>query len=234
MTWKEILPGDAKPGDYIDINGVHTRIVEMGLFQISFEAAGTIKSIDREVAEKIGVRFAREIEDHPHGLIPTEDGVVIRIPGLSVIVAEYDYNTDLWFRTSDMSPNAIGTGDLQEHADERGFEVLWPKPEVEITDEMIDRAARALSYEMTVEKWDDLTTWEINRFLKGAMVALEAALGEHICHQPSGYKCIHCGAPAGTLWGRYWCPDCDSMRLAALNKQFFEFQAALRGEQNDE
>ena len=58
--------------------------------------------------------------------------------------------------------------------------------------------------------------------------------GEHICHQPSGYKCIHCGAPAGTLWGRYWCPDCDSMRLAALNKQFFEFQAALRGEQNDE
>lgn len=58
--------------------------------------------------------------------------------------------------------------------------------------------------------------------------------GEHIYHQPSGYKCIHCGAPAGTLWGRYWCPDCDSMRLAALNKQFFEFQAALRGEQNDE
>lgn len=50
----------------------------------------------------------------------------------------------------------------------------------------------------------------------------------------AGYKCIHCGAPAGKLWGRYWCPDCDSMRLAVLNKQFFEFQAALRGEQNDE
>lgn len=58
--------------------------------------------------------------------------------------------------------------------------------------------------------------------------------GKHICHQPSGYKCTHCGAPAGTWWGRYWCPDCDSMRLAALKKQFFEFQAALRGEQNDE
>lgn len=173
MTWKEILPGDAKPGDYIDINGVHTRIVEMGLFQISFEAVGTIKSIDREVAEKIGVRFAREIEDHPHGLIPTEDGVVIRIPGLSVIVAEYDYNTDLWFLTSDMSPNAIGTDDLQEHADERGFEVLWPRPPIEVTAEMVELGAEALRKHHCDDD-SNFTRWA---YEEDATVVLEAALG---------------------------------------------------------
>ena len=79
MTWKEILPGEAKPGDYININGIYTPIVEANQFRVSYEAAGAVSIIDVQVAIILGIRFAREIEDHPHGLIPTEPGTIIRI-----------------------------------------------------------------------------------------------------------------------------------------------------------
>ena len=35
----------------------------------------------------------------------------------------------------------------------------------------------------------------------------------HICRVLSGRACLDCGQPAGTLWGPYWCPDCDVKRL---------------------
>ena len=35
----------------------------------------------------------------------------------------------------------------------------------------------------------------------------------HVCHEPSGRSCIECGAPAGTWWGPYYCPECDVTRL---------------------
>lgn len=35
----------------------------------------------------------------------------------------------------------------------------------------------------------------------------------HVCQRPSGQRCVDCGAPAGTLWGPHWCPDCDMTRL---------------------
>jgi hypothetical protein len=38
----------------------------------------------------------------------------------------------------------------------------------------------------------------------------------HVCQQPSGRDCIDCGQAAGTLWGPYWCPDCDVKRLDKL------------------
>ena len=42
---------------------------------------------------------------------------------------------------------------------------------------------------------------------------------QHACHQPSGRPCVDCGAPAGTPWGPYWCPDCDVKRLDRITAQ---------------
>jgi len=39
----------------------------------------------------------------------------------------------------------------------------------------------------------------------------------HVCQQPSGHDCIDWGKPAGTLWGPYWCPDCDVKRLDKIS-----------------
>ena len=39
----------------------------------------------------------------------------------------------------------------------------------------------------------------------------------HVCQQPSGRTCIDCDQPAGTLWGPYWCPDCDVKRLDKIS-----------------
>lgn len=38
------------------------------------------------------------------------------------------------------------------------------------------------------------------------------------CVRPSGRACIDCGAPAGTLWGPYWCPACDVIRLDRIGR----------------
>ena len=51
--------------------------------------------------------------------------------------------------------------------------------------------------------------------------------GHHTCQRPSGRACIDCGAPAGTRWGPYWCPDCDSRRLARISAQFDDILAAI-------
>ncbi len=39
------------------------------------------------------------------------------------------------------------------------------------------------------------------------------------CARPSGRQCFDCGAPAGTRWGPYWCPDCDVKRLDRITAQ---------------
>ena len=40
---------------------------------------------------------------------------------------------------------------------------------------------------------------------------------EHSCHEPSGRSCVECGAPAGTPWGPYFCPECDVIRLDRID-----------------
>ena len=167
MTWKDIQPDEVKAGDYININGTHTPIVEANQFRVSYEAAGAISSIDLQVAITLGVKFAREIEDHPYGLIPTERGAVIRI-GKCV----YEHYKGGWRR--------IGVGGVSHHeaiqdrADRHGFEVLWPKPSAEITDEMVERACLAFadhSYGPDVPR-------RIAMIRSASMcAALEAALG---------------------------------------------------------
>ena len=42
----------------------------------------------------------------------------------------------------------------------------------------------------------------------------------HVCRVPSGRACDECGAPAGTLWGPYWCPACDEKRLDRITAWF--------------
>lgn len=46
----------------------------------------------------------------------------------------------------------------------------------------------------------------------------------HKCQRPSGRVCIEggCRESAGTLWGPYWCPDHDRMRLDRVSKDLDE------------
>ena len=171
MTWKEIEADEVKAGDYIDINGIYTPIVEANQFRVSYEAAGAVSTIDVQVANVLGMRFAREITDNPHGLIPTESGAVIRI-GKCV----YESYKGGW--------RQIGVEVFFSHetvqwcADRRGFDVLWPKQPAEITEEMVERAANALT---TPNGWGyDYSEMpaEYQKILKAdAKAVLEAALG---------------------------------------------------------
>ena len=44
--------------------------------------------------------------------------------------------------------------------------------------------------------------------------------GHQDCAEPSGRSCIEgCGRAAGTHWGPYYCPDCDSVRMDRITKQ---------------
>lgn len=135
MTWKEIEADEVKAGDYIDVNGTHTPIVEANQFRVSYEAAGMVSSIDVQVAVILGVRFAREIEDHPHGLIPNERGTVIRV-GKCV----YENHKGVWRQIGVSGFFSHQT--IQERADLHGYTVLWPRPDREVTEEMVERAAR--------------------------------------------------------------------------------------------
>ena len=170
MELIDVHPAEVQPGDYMCINDELIKIIKVYPDRVIIDFDGGERFVEDDWY-KIGVRYKRKVGEHLHGIIPDEFGAVIRVNG-RIYVKSYSG----WLQPQ---ADTFNTRDeMQQLADLYGFEVLWPKPAIKITDEMIDRAARALSYEMTVEKWDDLTTWEINRFLKGAMVALEAALGE--------------------------------------------------------
>jgi hypothetical protein len=47
------------------------------------------------------------------------------------------------------------------------------------------------------------------------------------CRNSSGRTCLDCDQPAGTLWGPYWCPDCDVKRLDRCSAGFAEIKAAF-------
>lgn len=80
----------------------------------------------------------REVGEHPHGLIPTGLGAVIRLGNGSVAVLSGDADSKLWGYVNGrvrecrwQSPTTI-----QALADEYGFEVLVP--ESAVTDETGD------------------------------------------------------------------------------------------------
>ena len=51
---------------------------------------------------------------------------------------------------------------------------------------------------------------------------------QHICQELSGKACIDCGAPAGTRWTPFWCPDCDVVRQVRISEGFDQLIAGLR------
>lgn len=50
------------------------------------------------------------------------------------------------------------------------------------------------------------------------------------CLRPSGRTCIEagCDQPAGTRWGRAWCPDCDVVRLERISSNLEAMADELR------
>lgn len=120
MTWKEIQPDEVDAGDYIDINGNLTELVEVDGLTGYADLDDEKHQIPVPLAALFGAKFKRKVEDPQHELIPTESGTVIRI-GKCV----YESYRSGW--------RQIGVEVFFSHetvqwcADRRGFEVLWPK-----------------------------------------------------------------------------------------------------------
>ena len=50
----------------------------------------------------------------------------------------------------------------------------------------------------------------------------------HVCQEPSGWACVECGNHnAGTLWGPFFCPDCDVKRLDRIDAGLADIAAAV-------
>lgn len=184
MTWEEIQADEVQAGDYIDVNGVHSQIVEANQFRVSYEAAGVVSCIDLQVAVCLGVKFAREVEEHPHGVIPDEAGAVIR----TLTGAVYRNDGDRGWHSAG-SNRAMSAEEVQGLADFYSFEVLRPRPEVEITDEMSERAGRALweSYRDPLSsdkaQWAEQPESVKNDAIMRATLALASALGDLVNHE---------------------------------------------------
>lgn len=141
MELKDVHPDDVQPGDYICVNDKLTKIIEIHPKGVMVDSECG-KHLVRKCWSRIGVKYKRVVDEHPHGIIPTDIGAVIRMDG-----DIYMKKVSTWLTAS---KDDIHTHrDVQILADRHGFEVLWPKPEVKITDEMIERGAAALGYELT-------------------------------------------------------------------------------------
>lgn len=174
MTWKEIQPDEVDAGDYIDINGRLTEIDDVFTFKLYYKRDGELGKIGRHI-EELGAKYKRKVEEHPHELIPTESGAVIRI-GKCV----YESYKGGW--------RQIGVEVFFSHetvqwcADRQGFEVL--RPDMEITEEMVERAGRELWKIIFFRHGEDANQeWERDKPSLGAYYkaqarrVIEAALG---------------------------------------------------------
>lgn len=56
----------------------------------------------------------------------------------------------------------------------------------------------------------------------------------HICQELSGKACVDCGAPAGTFWGPYFCPDCDVKRLDTIGASLKEIAKSFGQRDSEE
>lgn len=175
MKWEEIQADEVKAGDYIDVNGQLTEIVEVKPQGIAVEHDGRWLVVG-PLVQGLGVKFKRKVEEHPHGIIPATIGSVVRVRS-----AVYERHPLAWYRVGLV--NGYSDEEIQTLADAHDFDVLWPRPAVEITDEMSERAGRALweSYRDPLspdkERWVQQPESVKNDAIMRATLALEAALG---------------------------------------------------------
>ena len=135
MELIDVLPDDVQPGDYMCINDELTKIVAVYPKGIVVDIGGK-KLFVQNAWSRAGVRYKREVDERPHGLIPDEYGAVIHINGHLYAAKTGDDWQDVFFAGN------LSHDEVQGLADRFGFEVLWPEPEVKITDEMVERAGR--------------------------------------------------------------------------------------------
>ena len=144
MTWKEIQPAEAKEGDRVRLGEKTFPIEVAGEDNILIRYEHGTMWANGFLLTVLGAVFEREVEDHPHGLIPAKRGAVIRI-------GEYV------FENHDAKWAQIGVEALFSHetvqmcSELNGFEVLWPKQPTEITEEMVETGAR----EVDPAAWDE-------------------------------------------------------------------------------
>lgn len=181
-TWVEISPDDVREDDRV--------LLGAWGFSVMARSSGMVELRDDEdealwtnisALTFLGAVFERKQPKHPHGLVPTEEGTVVRITesgGRGWLVLERSKAG--WFPAAPIKPDYTDA-EVQMLANRYGFEVLWPRPnpeQVEITDGMVVRAAKAMcdnSNGLTWAEETDGTTKEI--YIGDARVALEAVLG---------------------------------------------------------
>ena len=137
MEFVEVRPDEVRPGDYLCINDKLTRLVDVSEQWVKYGVGGRFGIIGKK-DNLLGLKYKREVDDHPHGLIPDGYGSVIRVDG-DIYVKRYS----CWLRPLVDTYNHHE--EMQQIVDRHGFEVLWPKPEVKITDEMVERGAHKLT-----------------------------------------------------------------------------------------
>lgn len=165
MELIDVLPDDVQPGDYICINDKLTKIVAVYPKGIVVDIDGK-KLFVQNAWSRAGVRYKREVDEHPHGLIPDGYGSVIRVDG-DIYVKRYS----CWLKP--LADTYNHHEEMQQIVDRSGFEVLWPKPSVEITEEMVETGAEALRK----HHGDDDSNFTRWAYEEEAKTVLEAALG---------------------------------------------------------
>lgn len=66
MELKDVLPDDVQPGDYICINDKLTKIVEIHPKGVMVDSECG-KHLVRKCWSRIGVKYKREVDEHPPG-----------------------------------------------------------------------------------------------------------------------------------------------------------------------
>lgn len=180
MTWKEIQPAEAEEGDRVRLGEKTFPVGAAGAVDILIRYEHGRLWANRFLLTVLGAVFEREVPDRSNGEVPNDDWTHIILGdgrhavrtmrgafrGLNWIVQEGRYEVRVNQKT------------IQEYADEHGFTVLWPRPEVGITDEMVERAAKAMCDNSNDVPWNEETDGTTKAFYLGdARAVLEAMFG---------------------------------------------------------
>lgn len=131
MELIDVLPDDVQPGDYMCINDELTKIVAVDPDVFMIDIDGDKYLVQKDL-RRIGIKYKREVDEHPHGLIPDEDQTVIRMDGGIFVKCGDEWG----FPAAD---DFFSVVEMQRFVDKHGFEVLWPKPPIKNTTGIVEQ-----------------------------------------------------------------------------------------------
>lgn len=117
---------DAREGDFVVINKARHEVTRGVDGVLTARPSIEFRPVVMHYWQSIGAHLEREVEEYPHGLLPTEPGAVIRCDG--DVYQRTVVGNAWWGAGEDV---AVMTEDLQQFADAHGFTRLVPETEVE-------------------------------------------------------------------------------------------------------